>query len=782
MSSLFNGSMGQSGVDTGDIGHSLRFRGRSASAYASKTFGTPTSQNSWAFSCFVKFSEMPNGSNYQPLLSAGPVGTSTWPGETLYIYQDGTLAYYASTASGTHNVAKRSSRVFRDPTGWVHIFVRKTAAANSGLTFVRLWVNNEEVTSWAANTYTGTQASVPDYINVASTSHVLGRNFAEYLQGYMSRVCFVDNGGSLLPTDFIQFNTEINEWVSKSQSAVKAVVDAGGANSFMLDFDDATSLTTLGNDYSSKNNDWTLNNFSLTAGTSYDRMLDVPGNSFATLNPIYRYGSTTSLTLSEGNLKASGTSLVDRYSASTIGFTSPWYYEITLGSLISGNPACGTINDPLTKGVSYYSSGAMYVDGSLVGTYATYTTGDTLGFAVTPTSNEVKVYKNNTLIYTATSTGCNFVYAYTSNTSDWHLNAGQAPLHASATYHSAAGGYFRYAPPTGYKALCQRNMPDPAILNPELHFDVVTQLGSAVNTGANLLAQFSTFTYALAVGKDRAAANNWQYVDTVRGSTAVLQSNTTAAETTYAAPTSGDNCVAYGWNMASAAVTNNAGSISSQVSANVEAGFSIVTATSDGANPFTVGHGLGQTPAFYIVKNRDIADGWYCGHKNLASATDSYLLLNGTGAVATAAGIWGAGANSTTLGIRGSSIAANGQKIVAYCFAEIPGFSKAFSYTGNGSADGPFVHCGFKPKFILLKNASAAGNGWIIYDAVRNTYNVMDFYLQPNTSSAEGAAAYIDAVSNGFKVRTANADANGSTNTIVGIAFADVPAKYSLVR
>lgn len=198
--------------------------------------------------------------------------------------------FYFSTANNFVFVANSinklvTTQVFRDPTAWIHILLVYDAANATASLRARLYINGVEVTSFSTDNRSAI-AATQCTINTA-VAHVIGKDpaTATYYNGYLSRICFVD-GTALDPTSFITFNATINEWVTKTQSQVKAVVDAGGTNSFMLDFDDATSLTTLGNDFSSKNNDWTLNNFSLTAGTTYDHMLDVPGNSYATGNPI----------------------------------------------------------------------------------------------------------------------------------------------------------------------------------------------------------------------------------------------------------------------------------------------------------------------------------------------------------------------------------------------------------------------------------------------------------------------------------------------------------------
>ncbi len=149
---------------------------------------------------------------------------------------------------------------------------------------------------------------------------------------------------------------------------------------------------------------------------------------------------------------------------------------------------------------------------------------------------------------------------------------------------------------------------------------------------------------------------------------------------------------------------------------------------------------------------------------------------------------WNDTVPSSTVISLGSYVQNNnsGDTFVAYCFAPVAGYSAFGSYTGNGSADGPFVYTGFRPRWLLFKDSSNGTWPWIIVDTARNTYNVMNAYLSPNNSNAEATNftgnAIIDATANGFKVRTSDAYTNTSTNTYIYAAFAESPFKYALAR
>ena len=130
-----------------------------------------------------------------------------------------------------------------------------------------------------------------------------------------------------------------------------------------------------------------------------------------------------------------------------------------------------------------------------------------------------------------------------------------------------------------------------------------------------------------------------------------------------------------------------------------------------------------------------------------------------------------------------NNVNTNAQTQVAYCWAAIPGYSAFGSYTGNGSADGPFVYTGFRPKFVLLKSTTTTGSNWWIYDTARSTFNAADSLLFPNLNIAEfSGGVQLDILSNGFKFRTSSPDGNKSGDTFIYAAFAENPFKNALAR
>jgi hypothetical protein len=196
-----------------------------------------------------------------------------------------------------------------------------------------------------------------------------------------------------------------------------------------------------------------------------------------------------------------------------------------------------------------------------------------------------------------------------------------------------------------------------------------------------------------------------------------------------------------------------------------------------------VGHGLGVAPKMYILKRTTSTSSWGVWHSGLSGGT-YYVLLDTTTGQVNDSTVWTSAPSSSVLNI-GSAWPSSSQTAVAYCFAEVEGFSSIGKYTGNGSADGPFVYTGFRPAFVLIKRTDATAD-WQIYDSERAVSNVITTTLAPNTTGAESAFQNgydIDFVSNGFKPRTGPSNAiNASGGTYIYMAFAEMPFKYANAR
>jgi hypothetical protein len=210
----------------------------------------------------------------------------------------------------------------------------------------------------------------------------------------------------------------------------------------------------------------------------------------------------------------------------------------------------------------------------------------------------------------------------------------------------------------------------------------------------------------------------------------------------------------------------------------------IVSYTGNGANR-TISHNLGVAPKMIIVKARTTAgadQGWPVWHTSIANTT--YLGLNSTSATATGADYWNSTSPTSSVFSVGTNAAvnANNDTYISYLFSEIEGYSKFGSYTGNGSSDGPFVWCGFRPRWVLIKTTNQVDVGWIQHDSARNTSNLSASRLRPNTSDAQTSDNGIDILSSGFKMRSADGSTNASGSTFIFAAFAESPFKYARAR
>ena len=342
----------------------------------------------------------------------------------------------------------------------------------------------------------------------------------------------------------------------------------------------------------------------------------------------------------------------------------------------------------------------------------------------------------------------------------------------------------------------------PIITKPNQHFDATLYTGTSA---AQTITNAGAFQPDLVWGKNRTNVNGHRLTDSVRGTGKVLFSDTTNGDTTgdgqlssfnsngfgltggtgafEGLNQSGNNYVAWQWKAGGAAVTNTAGSIQSQVSANPTAGFSVVTYTGNNTAS-TVGHGLGVAPKMIIAKVKSTTGAWGVYHESITAS--QVLYLNVTDA-ADGSGIWNSTAPTSSVFSIGAHPTSNpsGQTLVAYCFSQVAGYSAFGSWTGNGSTDGPFIYTGFRTRFIMTKRSSSTGN-WLMLDTSRNPYNDTNLTLAANLSGAETTGAGgnwgFDILSNGFKIRGVNSEINSSGQTYIYMAFAEAPFKFANAR
>ena len=312
------------------------------------------------------------------------------------------------------------------------------------------------------------------------------------------------------------------------------------------------------------------------------------------------------------------------------------------------------------------------------------------------------------------------------------------------------------------------------------YFNTVTYTGNASTrsiTGVGFQPDWCWF-------KSRGDTNGNMFYDAVRGATKVLVSNATNAEATESnglsafdsdgfsiGSAAGENAnsqpiVAWNWKANGTGSANTDGTINSTVSVNQTAGFSIVKYTGNATSGATIGHGLGAVPKMIITKNRDEGGGnqdWCVYHVSVGANKGMFLNLQNS--PDTNAKYFNDTTPTSSVFTVGDNLGTNGSgdNMIAYCFAEKTGYCKIGSYVGNNNADGPFIYCGFKPQFTLIK--PLATQNWQIHDISRLGYNPRNENLAPNNNSAEADNKFVDILSNGFKLRSATYAA-GSTDYI----------------
>jgi len=547
---------------------------------------------------------------------------------------------------------------------------------------------------------------------------------------------------------------------------------------------------------------------------------EVVGN-YCTWNPVDNYyggGALGTMTWLNGNLTLVQTT--GWYGArATLAYPSygQWYYEVRIDSG-SGSGIASGLEIGIAWASSYPSPLSYYFDqdARTGGTYAyrnngykgyassgggtevaygsSTGAGDVIGIAYDAGAGNLTFYKNGVsmgVAFTGISNSQPFMPAISLYaTIQVTANFGQHP--------------WAFSPPQGYQALNTKNFQRPS-LTPNQYFDVVTYTG----TGSALSVTGLNFQPDFVWIKNRDAVQSHCLFDSIRGVRANLFSNLSNAENVEAAGhslvsfdsagfsvglenagsgsvnTSTNRFVAFCWQAGGAAVSNTNGSVTSQVSANTASGFSIVSYAGSQASAFTIGHGLNSAPSIIIAKARNATTNWGVYYTLLGTNTNFMTLNSNASQGSNSAGLAGGAfliSNATTLQIDPSAFANGGSQMIAYCWTSVPGYSSIGAYTGNGSADGPFVYTGFRPRYIMVKNSSATGT-WEILDTARfplpqnplGTSSNNELRGENNVAESSGPADNFDFLSNGFKIRSNGSGNNTSGNVYIYMAFAQVP-------
>jgi len=450
------GFLGSQGGDNDQyqISRSLRFNSAD-SANLSRTPASASNRKTWTWSGWVKRSGF-GGSLY--FFNTGTDGTNSQG----YIYfSSETISYWDRRQAGD-GIVLQTTAVYRDPSAWYHIVLSVDTTQATASDRVKLYVNGSQVTSFSTATYPNQNED--SYFNRV-VEHRIGGITGGFFNGYLTEIHFID-GQALTPSDFGETDAITGRWKAKAYTGTY------GTNGFYLKFSDNSNTTsaTLGKD-SAGSNDWTPNNFSVTAGAGNDSLVDSPTNygsdaaglggevrgNYCTLNPLDQVGAT----ISNGNLDlvlAAGSTSI---ACGSIGVSSgKWYWEITptamtltaaMVGIANLNASISSRSYVYAEGWYYYPTALKFNNNSSSAYGASFTTNDVIGVALNMDSGEVTFYKNGSSHGVAFNSGISgkVISAAMNNgtgtgTQSFTANFGQRP--------------FIHAAPSGFKALCTTNL------------------------------------------------------------------------------------------------------------------------------------------------------------------------------------------------------------------------------------------------------------------------------------------------------------------------------------
>ena len=587
----------------------------------------------------------------------------------------------------------------------------------------------------------------------------------------------------------------------------------------------------VGIDQSGNNND-----FNTESTTENARSLDTPSNNFCTMNSINDHALGTG-TLEGGNnhIHFQASSTTGHIDGTMAVESGKWYWEIFYKDDSADSPAVGvreasnqtgtlqsyglddsgwqqdvgsvrlTSGGTVSKGTG---SGASSIDT----TPPAIVTGDIVSIALDMDNSTITYRVNNeawgnssgpttdgiTAAILPTSatpyvTGYNGDEVVMNFGADSSFNGTKT---AQGFQDSNDIGDFFFEPPSGYLALCTKNLPEPSI-KPRDYFNVSTWTGDGSEQEISGVGFQPDWVWL----KNTSSNVSSGIYDAIRGATKEIDSDSVASETTLAQglksfdtdgftlgtdASVGENTagfVGYSWLAGGGAGSSNTdGSINTgSTTVSQEAGLAISTYTGNATSGATVGHGLGAVPEMVMVSNVNTNGGWNIYHTAWGNGKTGPL--QSYEPVSTASNIWNDTTPTSSVFSLGNNGAVNGnnQTYVAYCIKSIPGYSKVGAYVGNGNDDGVFVNLGFRPMFILVKNLTEY-KAYLIRDSKRSPLNPVNegYHADlPNAQNANTAEYNVDFLSNGFKALNDDGVQNKAGITYAYWAYAETPFKYA---
>ena len=821
--------------DRYEVRHSCRFESVN-NAHLHNTPSGDGNLDAWTFSAWVKLSKDIAGTT--PLFAAGTNGDEF---SRITFISNNKLAFMILGSDGNFKAAYKCEFPCRDFSAWYHICVAVDTGQSTNTNRAKLYVNGTLQTVLGGGDLIHPDQNYDTHFNDASYKHWLGSEPSGdgSFDGYMAEVNWVD-GLQLDPTSFTE--TDSN-W---GHLKPKRYTGAYGTNGFHMNFHSSGNLGLTGGYVD------TGANYAVVNLAASDQCFDSPTNNFAQWNVEDK---NDQITLSNAGTRAeSGTNTAHSNTRATMGLhhkSGKWYCECLNNADVGGTTAVAfglslsqyavqAATHPVSSSSgfygSYHSAGTtaqLVANGAEQCTFGIGGERDIHQVAYDSSNGKFWYGLNNT--WRAADGGDDGDPAAGTNesgtladngehtafvTCDVVNNADQAMILNSGTDSSFltiktaqnnrddnGNGDFTYAPPTGFMAMCTKNLPTPKVL-PHEHFNATLYTGNGSTQSISNVGFQPDWVWL----KNRTVGRNHGTYDVIRGANEDLMTNNSDGETTRSTGLTAfgsdgfslgshnnvnentADFVSFNWNcpttFSNDASATSVGTIDSEGRVNQEAGFSIIKYVGVDQQTTTVAHGLTVAPEIVLVKATS-EDGrhWrmYANPRTYGIDRTDYLKLNDTAAKVDDENYWNDSNNTTTTFSIGDANDVNdsGCTFIAYCFHEVEGYSHFGVYNGNGDADGTYFHTGFKPAWVMVKHLGASESWWI-WDSKRNPTSGVNNRIGADVTGSESTnvstgADYLEFRANGIKHKGLGGGANESGNggEYLIMAFADVPFKYA---
>ena len=778
---------GSGGVSTYSIENSLCFNDDDSPSL-SFTPGSAGNQRTWTLSFWFKLCKnaQDTGAGMNPFSAGG--------GNFEFVLSDGDSGFYLIDGGGL----RKTSNAFRDMSGWVHFMLASDSTQGSESNRMKIYQNGVQITDFSVN---NSISENKDYNINTAAAQIIGQRSGGYWDGYLAEFIFVD-GTQQAATDLGEFDDN-GVWRPIDPSGLTF-----GTNGYWLKFADSSSL---GTDSSGNGNNFTPSNLAAT-----DQVTDSPTKNYAIMNYNDAHRES-SCVLSEGNLKWTNSNTGKSNDVrATFGMSSgKWYWECeldTLGQSGVNREFVGVVGptwriDSGSDGTSFpqvsgnngyaITTKGEKITGNTTTSYGSaMSAGDIVGVALDLDNGKIWFSINGTYPSSGDpAAGSNEAYSSLSGMFQPAFAAdygtGNSTLIANFGQRS-----FNTAAPAGFNELNTSNF-SPTISDPTAYFQTVIYAGNGTAIGSGGKAVTFSGNSDMQPDavwiKNRSADDNSVAYDAARGTTKQVEPSNRSDETTQseglttfgsdgftlgslnALNTSSENFVAWCWNAGNSGASNTAGDTDTTTTfSSATAGVSFSTYTGTGSET-TIGHGLGVTPKTVLIFQRSNNDhhtisNWEYG---VSAFTEKMNLDRDDAADGSSSQLPAATSTTWTVasdsGLNGSS-----RTYAAWVFAEVEGFSRFGTYTGNGSAEGTFAYCGFSPAFIMIKRTDSSG-GWMQFDENRLTYNPARYRLRADDNATEDTTTYMDILSNGFNIRVTDSNVNASDGIYIFMAYAKHP-------